>query len=90
MKPDEAVFFAYCYFLRTKYHLHIRDVVACFEGLMHIKRIEYLLDKWSKLGFYNYGVSMDLGWFEDDKLPERYRVILDSFSSCFREGEDKQ
>lgn len=86
MKPDEAIFFSYCYFLRTRYHWHVRDVVACFEGLIHHKRIRYLLEKWSDLGFYNYGVSLDLGWFEDDKLPDRYRNIVDIFSSCYVEG----
>ena len=29
---------------------------------MHPKRINYLCEKWSNLGIYDYGVSADLGW----------------------------
>lgn len=28
------------------------------------RRAEYLACKWADLGFYNWGVSHDLGWFE--------------------------
>jgi hypothetical protein len=24
------------------------------------------------MGFYNYGVNLDLGWFEPENIPERY------------------
>ena len=33
------------------------------------KQLMYYLDKWTICGFYNWGVAMDLGWFENlDKL----------------------
>lgn len=33
------------------------------------KRIDYMCKKWLKNGFYNYGVSIDLGWFDWTKDP---------------------
>lgn len=33
------------------------------EGFpMHRKRAWYLLDKWASKGWYDYGVTLDLGW----------------------------
>ena len=29
------------------------------------KQLMYYLEKWSNRGIYNYGVSLDLGWFEN-------------------------
>ena len=29
------------------------------------KQLLYYLEKWSNRGIYNYGVSLDLGWFEN-------------------------
>ena len=29
---------------------------------MHYKRSWYLLGKWSDKGWYDYGVTLDLGW----------------------------
>ena len=77
MKVDEIAFFYYCYGLRTCYGVSIRDVMnQCFDGVIHPKRCWYLLKKWARLGFYDYGVSLDLGWFNSiDTMPERYRNI---------------
>lgn len=36
---------------------------------MHWKREYYLLDKWTRKGWWNYGVSARGGWFED-KAPD--------------------
>lgn len=78
MKIDELIFFIYCYFLRMYYGITIRDVInQCFDGVIHPKRCRYLLKKWNRLGFYNYGVSLDLGWFESiNTMPERYRTVV--------------
>lgn len=56
--------------------IEIRVVINFLSEFIHHKRCWYLLQKWAKLGFYNYGVTLDLGWLELDKLPERYRVLL--------------
>jgi hypothetical protein len=82
MKPDEVIFFAYCYVLRTEYKVCVRDVVNMFEGIIHHKRCWYLLSKWAnKFGFYNYGVTLDLGWFDEYKLPECYVNIIDNIKN---------
>ena len=78
MKVDEIVFFYYCYGLRPCYGVSIRDVInQCFDGMIHPKCCWYLLKKWARFGFYDYGVSLDLGWFNSiGTMPERYRNII--------------
>lgn len=86
MKDDEKRFFRLCYkACRTsikpqlgKYYFTPRDVIAILEpsGFIHRKRAWYLLAKWANLGFYEYGVTLDLGWFYPPKLPERYKALL--------------
>lgn len=80
MKIDEIIFFIYCYTLRTYYDFTIRDVVDIFTEHMSRKRCWYLLKKWANKGFYNYGITLDLGWFEPQYMPERYTKILEVFS----------
>lgn len=75
MKNHERIFFALCYNLR--YNLKPRDVVNLLAETIPHKRCWYYLEKWSRLGFYSYGVTLDLGWFEDKKLPPRYREIIE-------------
>ena len=53
-----------------------RFIINVLGEYINHKRCWYLLEKWSGLGFYNYGVSLDLGWLELDKLPDRYRELL--------------
>lgn len=83
MKEDEIKFFRLCY----RYITHIRDKVyqgtysprdlidIIDEWLPH-KRAWYYLEKWDRLGFYNYGVTLDLGWIEDNKIPQRYLELV--------------
>lgn len=40
----------------------IRDVIAR-TGINH-KRAWYLLDKWGCKSWYNWGVNLELGWFD--------------------------
>lgn len=56
--------------------INTRDIICLLSEFIHHKRCWYLLQKWAKLGFYNYGVTLDLGWIELDKLTERYKVLL--------------
>ena len=75
MKEDEIRFFRTCWkhraFVKPR---HIIDIVCEF---INYKRCYYLLEKWSRLGFYEWGVNIGLGWFEPDKMPERYKVLLE-------------
>lgn len=80
MKDDEKLFFRLCvtYRGRAIRVVEIRDIIHILydAGVMHYKRCWYLLRKWEKLGFYNYGVAEDLGWIEIKLLPERYADLL--------------
>lgn len=79
MKKDEIIFFRYCYTLKMHCNWPIRAVVEYFNfnGIIHRKRCWYLLSKWARFGFYNYGITLDLGWFKSPSImPERYKQIL--------------
>lgn len=54
-----------------------RVLINFLSEYIHHKRCWYLLRKWSGLGFYNYGVSLDLGWLDLDRLPERYKILVE-------------
>jgi hypothetical protein len=87
MKDDEKLFFRVCYEVGriidgadiSWYYTDPRDVIFVMEqcGAIHHKRAWYLLKKWSGLGFYDYGTTLDLGWFYSDRLPERYKVLVE-------------
>lgn len=74
MKDHERIFFALCYNLRRTHKP--RDVVNLLAETIPHKRCWYYLRKWDNLGFYNYGVTEDLGWFELEKIPQRYLQIV--------------
>lgn len=83
MKEDEKKFFRLCYryinHIRDKVYRGMyspRDLIRIIEEWLPHKRAWYYLEKWDRLGFYNYGVTLDLGWIEDDKIPERYLELL--------------
>ena len=81
MKDDEIMFFRICVKYRQKHvvPVRIREIINILHdaGVMHYKRCWWLLRKWGNFGFYNYGVTEDLGWFELENLPERYAKLLE-------------
>ena len=54
-----------------------REIINILGEFINYKRCWYLLTKWSRMGFYIYGVSLDLGWLVMDKLPDRYKELLE-------------
>jgi hypothetical protein len=40
-----------------------RDIIPTIG--IHCKRCWYLLKKWSRKGWYDYGVTVDLGWLTE-------------------------
>lgn len=74
LKEQERIFFALCYNLRNTHSP--RAIVNLLNDTIPHKRCWYYLAKWSRLGFYDYGVTLDLGWFYPDELPERYLEII--------------
>lgn len=76
MKDDEIRFFRTCWRCRNSRRINICDLIYIVSEFIHYKRCLYLLKKWSDIGFYDYGVSLDLGWFYHEKLPERYAALV--------------
>lgn len=77
MKADEILFFiASNEFMKS--NTSMRNIVNFVNAIwdIPIKRCWYYLRKWSDLGFYSYGVSLDLGWFYPDRFPDRYKYLL--------------
>lgn len=64
MKPDERALLA---LLANRTHgICVRDVVIGSD--VPLKRAHYLLMKWAKKGWYQYGISLDLGWLTAEGL----------------------
>ena len=61
MTPDERVFAALV--LQCCHGYEIREVMAICD--VPYKRCAYYLAKWSTKGWYDYGVSLDLGWLTE-------------------------
>lgn len=96
MKSLEEIFFRACVNeQKRKLHssdreLRIRTIGNIFERLgFSYKQLMYYVEKWSDKGFYNYGVSLDLGWFEFNKLTGEYKKIYEEMSNVdgWRDGE---
>lgn len=43
---------------------HPRELIRRFP--IHHKRAHYLLQKWCKKGWYEYGTSLDMGWVTEN------------------------
>ena len=96
MKPLEEIFFRACVneqkrkLRSSDRELNIRTIGNIFERLgFSYKQLMYYVRKWSDRGFYDYGVTLDLGWFEFDKLTGEYKRIYDSMTSTdgWEDGE---
>lgn len=81
MKPLERIFFQACVMqtlFNTDIRVTFRQVVNMFDVMgFPYKRLWYYIDKWDSLGFYDYGVTEDLGWFYPDKFTGEYKVMYD-------------
>lgn len=88
MKPLERIFFMACaneqrrVYSSEQREFDIRTIANIFSRLgFSYKQLMYYVGKWSKRGFYDYGVTLDLGWFNFDKLNGEY---LDIFKSVYK------
>lgn len=75
MKFEEKIFFVLCITARAADILP-RTIIKILNEVIPHKRCWYYLEKWNRQGFYDYGVTLDLGWFYIDKLPTRYKELL--------------
>jgi len=63
MKDDEKRFFLEVVSnKKLDERISPRDIINSDGFYMHHKRAWYLLEKWSSKGWYDYGVTLDLGW----------------------------
>lgn len=70
MKEDERHFLLDLY-TRAK----PRDLINSSDFYMNHKRAWYLLDKWSNKGWYDYGVTLDLGWLTSKGIAKAEEII---------------
>lgn len=76
MKPLERVFFMAC-IMKSK-EMSVRKIIKTFCTLgFSENQLLYYVNKWNNRGFYNYGVTIDLGWFEPENFIGEYKVIYD-------------
>lgn len=75
MKEEEKIFFKAC-IVHAGNKIAVMDIVNIMSGFVPAKRLMYFVQKWVKLGFYNYGTSMYKGWFEVQAMPERYKLLV--------------
>lgn len=84
MKPLERIFFEACLHEQlTTYDLSrkefsVRVIGNIFSRLgFPYKQLMYYVEKWSLKGFYEYGVTLDLGCFYVNKLSGEYKKIYE-------------
>lgn len=89
MKPLERIFFQACWMQCIVHRVDgmdkdpttckfLRDIVDIFHSMgFPNKRLWWYLEKWNDIGFYDYGVALDLGWFEENKLTAEYKVLAE-------------
>lgn len=75
MKDDEKQFLieihqqCRCYYPQhTQEGNTPRDIINSPGFFMHYKRAWYLLEKWCDKGWYEYGVTLDLGWLTPEGI----------------------
>lgn len=92
MKPQERFFFMYV-LCRCEYRQYFSNcllykVVENFSKVFAIpeKQLWYYVEKWSRKGFWNYGVSLAGGWFEWEELTGEYKQIAHKFQLKNRDG----
>lgn len=85
MKEDEKKFFITCLnyipiqTAKRVDNLFPRDIINILSQFINYKRCWYFLEKWSNKGFYNYGTTLDLGWFEPEEFKGEYLEIYNAW-----------
>lgn len=86
MKPLGRIFFIACINEQRRVYdldliqreFSIRVIINIFSRLSFShKQLMYYIKKWNMRGFYDYGVTLDLGWLEFEKLYGEYKAIYE-------------
>jgi hypothetical protein len=54
-----------------------REIINSPNCTINHKRAYYLLEKWCGKGWYDYGVSLDLGWLTNKGINKAKELILE-------------
>jgi hypothetical protein len=58
--------------------MSVRKIIKIFCTLgFSGNQLLYYVNKWNNRGFYDYGVTIDLGWFEPENLIGEYAVMYE-------------
>lgn len=44
---------------------------------VHPKRVRRLCEKWARKGIYGYATSVDTGWVNEWRVPEKWEIVRD-------------
>lgn len=76
MINQEKTFFKACYRLTCISMWTVREVVELLVDTIPRDDCWNYLRKWKKLGFYNYGSSIDLGRIDTHKVTDEYKEAI--------------
>lgn len=85
MKPQEKLFYIFIMFFKKTYPIcnskftcyYVSYAIDVFEQAGYSrKQLLYYLSKWERKGFYDYGVGIEFGWFNEDKIPQVYLDLM--------------
>ena len=85
MKEDEKKFFTSCLHRIAMPEINIqgfktpRELINDISEFINYKRCWYLLEKWTDKGFYEYGTTLDLGWFVPSEFKGEYLEIYNKW-----------
>lgn len=87
MKPLERIFFKSCL---MKGKRSVRDICEIYADMgFPVKILIGYVKKWWRMGFYDYGVTLDLGWFYIDELPVEYAKMREEVQGYVRDTKHK-
>lgn len=58
--------------------MSVKELIQEDGFYMHYKRALYLLEKWSRKGWYEWGVSIRVGWLQPEGIEKAKTLIAES------------
>lgn len=60
----------------------MRAIIASVPHLVAEKRAHYLLSKWTRKGWYDYGTVIDMGWLTEAGTTASYQTEWEHQQKC--------
>ena len=76
MKENEKIFFKVCYNLRSEKEVYY--IIRELTDKIPVKQMIYYVKNGTNLGSTTGGTNLLFGWFYPEKLPERYKKLIES------------